>query len=104
MRRAIACAAAGLVMACAPLPKSAEETPDLQAASIAELHPCKTKAAQALLHQPALPANVAKAMKLSGSSTVRIVRPGQPVAMDYRTDRLTIEVDGLDKIIAISCG
>lgn len=104
MRRAIACAAAGLVIACAPLPRSAAETSDPQAASIAELHPCKAEAAQALLNQPALPANVARAVRLSGSSTARIFRPGQPVAMDYRTDRLTIEVDGLDKIIAISCG
>jgi hypothetical protein len=37
---------------------------------------------------------VAQALKLSGSFTVRVVRPGVPISMDYAADRITIEIDG----------
>lgn len=43
-------------------------------------------------------------LKKSGAATLRVVRPGQPVSKDYRTDRLTVEVDGQDVIIRLSCG
>lgn len=39
------------------------------------------------------------------SSVVRIVKPGQPVTMDYRSDRVTVTVDPItQKVITASCG
>lgn len=41
--------------------------------------------------------------KLKGL-TLRAVRPGEPMTMDYRIDRLTLEVDAQGKIIRASIG
>lgn len=39
------------------------------------------------------------------SSTVRTVKPGQPITMDYRSDRITITVDPTtQKVLRASCG
>lgn len=39
------------------------------------------------------------------SSIVRIVKLGQPITMDYRTDRVTVTIDPMtQKVIKASCG
>ena len=91
-------------MVLAHLPIWACEVPDPRAAAIDELHPCEAQKVQSFVSRPAVEATIAKAVELSGSSTARIVRPGQPISMDYQTDRLTIEVDRRNRIIRISCG
>lgn len=40
----------------------------------------------------------------SRASEVRIVRPGDFVTRDYRSDRLTLELDGRGRVAAVSCG
>jgi hypothetical protein len=40
----------------------------------------------------------------SHSSTVRVVRPGQPVTMDYRIDRITVSLDERGRIVSARCG
>lgn len=35
---------------------------------------------------------------------VRVVRPGMAVTMDYRSDRLNIELDDEDVITKVTCG
>jgi hypothetical protein len=77
---------------------------DRRAASIAELHPCKGNKVQHLAGRRASTATVGRALRLSGASNSRVVKPGQPIAMDYQTDRLTIEVDARHIIIRLSCG
>ena len=37
-------------------------------------------------------------------SSVRIIRPGQMVTMDYSPTRLNVRVDALDIILSLSCG
>ncbi len=71
---------------------------------IEDQHPCAAGKAQSLIGQVADAATVAEALRISGASTARIVRPGQPIAMDYQTYRLTVEVDTKNKIIRLSCG
>jgi hypothetical protein len=88
-----------LVLALAAVPLA-----DPRAASIAELHPCKAERVQHLATRVASTATVARAMRLGGASTARIVKPGQAIAMDYQTDRLTIEVDAKNRILRLSCG
>lgn len=36
--------------------------------------------------------------------TVRIIRPGMAVTMDYAPQRLNIEIDGRETISRVSCG
>lgn len=39
-----------------------------------------------------------------GVATVRVIRPGEPVTMDYRANRLNVELDDGDGIVRIFCG
>lgn len=60
---------------------------------------CGADALQALVGQPA---SVLETMRFG--QVVRVIGPGMAVTMDYREDRLNIEVDA-DKIInRVSCG
>lgn len=36
--------------------------------------------------------------------TVRIIRPGMAVTMDYLAERLNIEIDESEKIVRVNCG
>ncbi|MFN0114809.1 MAG: I78 family peptidase inhibitor [Paracoccaceae bacterium] len=38
------------------------------------------------------------------TQTVRIIRPGMPVTMDYSAGRLNIETDARDRIARVFCG
>ena len=40
----------------------------------------------------------------SGAATVRVIRPGEAVTLDYRADRLNVRLDDRDIIIEIGCG
>lgn len=39
-----------------------------------------------------------------GWETIRVIRPGQAVTMDYSPTRLNVEVDGANQILRMSCG
>ena len=75
-----------------------------RAKSIAELHPCDAGKAAALVGRTADTKTLSQAIKLSGSYNVRIVRQGDPISMDYSTDRITIELDDNNKVLRLSCG
>jgi hypothetical protein len=40
----------------------------------------------------------------TGSRSVRVIRPGQAVTMDYRGDRVNIKLNERDAIVGVSCG
>lgn len=42
--------------------------------------------------------------KASGSQSVRVIRPGDAVTMDYREDRLNIGLDARGKVESARCG
>jgi hypothetical protein len=47
----------------------------------------------------------AEAMRLTGATIVRQIRPGDPVTMDFRPERITIETDGkTGRIVRAYCG
>ncbi|MGO1080236.1 I78 family peptidase inhibitor [Inquilinus sp. CA228] len=77
---AVAGAAGGLAAACA---RSQAATPG------------------AIEPQPAV--SQAELDKLKGLA-LRVVRPGEAVTMDFRADRLTVEVDGSGQILRASIG
>ena len=44
------------------------------------------------------------ALRLSGAKTIRWISPGMAVTMDYREDRLNLDVDDKGKITRAHCG
>lgn len=34
----------------------------------------------------------------------RVLRPGQPMTMDYRPDRINVELDDSDRVVRVFCG
>lgn len=66
---------------------------------------CNATAAQSFVGQDASDATVAQAQTAAGATgAVRVIKPGQPVTMDFRADRLNVEVDEHNAIVKISCG
>ena len=45
-----------------------------------------------------------QARERSGAGVVRTVRPGQIITMEYRADRLTVELDASGKVTRVRCG
>ncbi len=85
--------AAGLLLIAAGCQKSAEAQAGL----------CDRDAAAALVGKAAM--SDAEAQKLTGASSVRQVRPGDAVTMDFRQERLTIETDpATNRITRAVCG
>lgn len=65
---------------------------------------CSPGSAQRFVGQPASAANVEAARAAAAAGTVRVISPGQAVTMDYRPDRLNIDVDAQRVIIKLRCG
>lgn len=65
---------------------------------------CRAEPAQTLLGHAATRELAARAMKLSGARAMRWIRPGMAVTMDYREDRLNIEINDAEQVISIRCG
>lgn len=64
---------------------------------------CRREAAESLAGRPRI--DDAQAMQITGASLVRQIKPGQPVTMDYRSERVTIETDPkTGKILRAFCG
>lgn len=45
-----------------------------------------------------------RARDAAGAASVRWLRPGQVVTMEYRADRLSITLDAVNKVVGIRCG
>ena len=65
---------------------------------------CKAEKAQSLVGQPASAGLAGQAQALSGAAVTRWLQPGQMVTMEFRADRLNIELDARNQVIAIRCG
>ena len=65
---------------------------------------CNAEPAQSHVGTPASEANIEAAFKASGAKTMRSIKPGQAVTMDYREDRVNVWQDASGTIERISCG
>ncbi|AZY49000.1 I78 family peptidase inhibitor [Bordetella avium] len=65
---------------------------------------CDAQSAQSWLGQPFTDSSSADVRKRSGSDTVRVLKPGQVMTLEYNPGRVNIIVDGQGKISAIRCG
>lgn len=45
-----------------------------------------------------------EAREAAGAATVRWLRPGQAVTMEFRDDRLNIELNAANRVVALRCG
>ena len=46
----------------------------------------------------------AEALRLSGARSLRWIRPGDAVTMDYRPDRLNVNLDAQGRVDRFACG
>lgn len=66
---------------------------------------CDAAPAQGFVGKQADEATIAAARDAAGATgDLRVIKPGQPVTMDFRHDRLNVEVDDHDMIVRINCG
>jgi len=90
-------------MALAALTLAATQSATVMAAPRGQPGLCRAEAAQALAGRQRVSDRRAK--RLTGASIVRQIKPGSPVTMDYRPERVTIETDPRTRrIVRASCG
>jgi hypothetical protein len=92
-------AAAGLMamtMGCTTVPD--EEEPRIIEGS------CNAAPVQNLVGQPASAELGRTAMQRASADTLRWIRPGDAITMDYLTGRLNIELDARGRVQRLYCG
>tara|TARA_B100000678_G_scaffold224464_1_gene192062 strand:- start:373 stop:711 length:339 start_codon:yes stop_codon:yes gene_type:complete len=65
---------------------------------------CTSDGLDDLIGQQGSSSLAAEAMKRSGAQKLRWMQPGTMATMDYRTDRLNIELDGNNVVTGFKCG
>ncbi len=65
---------------------------------------CDTSALAKLVGKPFSASVEADAKKQSGLTNVRVIRPGMAVTMDFRPDRLNIDIDEKNIVTGFRCG
>ncbi|MEQ3439753.1 Lipoprotein [Stenotrophomonas maltophilia] len=79
--------------------------PDPTPAPVADAaHECKPEALEAFTGKTADEATIKKLVAASGVRGARVVKPGMAVTMDFRQDRVTVQVDAQNRIERASCG
>lgn len=88
---------------CTPLPPSAAEEENLPVHGESGGR-CDVARAQALVGRAASAELGAEALRLTGSKALRWITPGAIVTMDYREDRLNIDLDARNRVTRLRCG
>lgn len=65
---------------------------------------CRTDLLRVLERRPGSAVVAAQALDLSGARTIRWMRPGDIVTMDFRPDRLTIKLTRANIVKSFACG
>ncbi len=65
---------------------------------------CDTSVLAGLVGKPFTAAVEAEAKKQSGLTNVRVIRPGMAVTMDFRPDRLNIDINEKNIVTGFRCG
>lgn len=65
---------------------------------------CDDSRGQAAVGQTATQSVVDKVIADTGSRAARVIKPGQAVTMDYREDRVNINVDAKNVVTSVKCG
>jgi hypothetical protein len=89
-----------MTMACAAVPP--EEEPPVEVGNSG--YRCGVQGLQDLVGRPATSELGTEALRRSGSRTLRWIRPGDAVTMDYREDRLNVRLDAANRVEGFTCG
>jgi len=96
-------ASACLLAACSSQPTAvngdANATPPADMAQA-----CNAEVAQGAVGKAATPAVVEQARRDAGAAIARVLKPGQVVTMEYRADRLNVDVDEGNVVTGVRCG
>ena len=65
---------------------------------------CDAGGVQNLIGRPMNSSNRSVARRVSGASVVRVLKPGQAVTMEFRADRLNLEINARGVITGARCG
>ncbi|MBR0551609.1 I78 family peptidase inhibitor [Stakelama marina] len=87
-----------LVTACAQTAPPEAQPPRVGAGS------CDASGLDDLVGQTGTSDLAADAMERSGATRMRWIQPGMAVTMDYRTDRLNINLDDRNVVTGFKCG
>ena len=88
-----------LVSACATAPVGPDDPVVVGAPDI-----CRRDALAAFIGQPATQALGSRMLVASGARALRWVAKGMMVTMDYRGDRLTVQLDAANRVERANCG
>lgn len=81
-------------------PVTGDSTPPVQAGGSL----CDAGKAQAAVGQAASAEAIEKARVDAGAGVARVLKPGQMVTMEFRADRLNIDVDDNNNVKTVRCG
>lgn len=87
-----------MTMACAAIP------PEGEPGGPALAYRCQAEGLADLVGRPATAELGGEAMRRSGARTLRWIRPGDMVTMDFREDRLNIHLDAQHRVERLACG
>lgn len=100
-------ALSGLLAACtSAIDLDAPRTPSSSTGSLFAHsdHRCDADPARTLVGQTYSNSVEEQARTLSGSRTVRVLRPGQVITMEYDAERINLRLDGQDVVVSAGCG
>lgn len=66
--------------------------------------PCRSEPLAQFVGQPASAELAERMMRASGASTVRWVPKGGVVTMEFNAERITVQLDGSNRVEHASCG
>ena len=90
-----------MTMACATVPPAGEEEVPVRGETGRR---CDAARAQGLVGRTAGEELGAEALRLSGAGILRWIPEGGVVTMDYREDRVNVELDARNRVKRIRCG
>ena len=88
--------------ACSSQPTGAGD--EANATPPAGMAQCKADAARGAVGKVASPELVEQARREAGAGIARVLKPGQVVTMEYRGDRLNVDVDDGNVVTGVRCG
>jgi hypothetical protein len=65
---------------------------------------CEARGADFAVGKPGTPDLLEQARKASGSQMARILKPHDVITLEYRSERLNLNVDEQGKVIRVNCG
>lgn len=65
---------------------------------------CDSDLAKFAVGQAASPALLQQAQQRSGAQTARVLRPGDIMTLEYRSERLNLNVDAQGMVSRVNCG